>query len=121
MIRSLNQTLHPQLVDLWDGDLIVSAFNRFAISTLIHRTTRFTTLVHLDGRSRARRPVIAAATHVLGVRAISSTVGATRQQDHQRPPTHFFPKGTLLRTYQPADLATSERTRKRRPRTTRLA
>lgn len=37
----------------WEGDLIVGAFNRSAIGTLVERTSRLTLLLHLEGPSRA--------------------------------------------------------------------
>ena len=58
----------PNIVDRaepghWEGDLIMGTGNRSAIGTLVERSTRYTILLHLDGRRSAesvRDAVIAA-------------------------------------------------------------
>jgi transposase, IS30 family len=48
----------------WEGDLIIGAFGRSAIGTLVERTTRFVVLLHLPGAHTAEAVRQAMATEI---------------------------------------------------------
>jgi IS30 family transposase len=134
----------------WEGDLIVGAFNRSAIGTLVERTSRFCVLVHLDPTSRSESLRHQLETIFGGLpaslrRSLTWDQGSEMCHHHavtaatkmpvyfcrpgrpwQRPSNentngllrNYFPKGSDLRVYTPADLARVADELNRRPRKT---
>jgi len=145
-----DEVLSREVPGHWEGDLIVGAFNRSAIGTLVERTTRYTILIHLAGASRAatlRDQLIATFDalpavvrqsltwdqgnemcfhHVVAEATAMPVFFCHPGSPWERPSNEhtngllrdYFPKGTDLSIYTPADLAAAQDELNHRPRKT---